>query len=342
MASLAARLQKFEDKEEIPILLLDYGRHLDNRDFAAYGALRQGRRVGRRLRHRLGADRPTSRRSWRRHGHGPNPAKNYHLLSNFVITVNGDTATAWSRWAFVVPGERGAAISQAGRYDDTLVRENGRWKFKRRVASNDTPAPAPAPESHEDAMKAFWLACPVFVVLFVVVPRGQQAARIDDAALTRAGPDRRRLAHLWHQPGGDALQPAHEINTTNVTRLSLAWSYDVGSGGGGQEATPLVANGTIYGITNWSIVFAVDALNGQREVAVGSAGQPGGRATGDLLRRRQSRGCALQRHGVRPGHRRTAPCPRCQYRQTGVGSTRQRTRRITTRSRWRRVSPRAR
>jgi hypothetical protein len=32
-------------------------------------------------------------------------------------------------------------ISQAGRYDDTLVRENGRWRFKRRVASSDLPAP---------------------------------------------------------------------------------------------------------------------------------------------------------------------------------------------------------
>ena len=73
-----------------------------------------------------------------------NTAKNYHLLSNFVITVNGDTATAWSRWAFVVPGQQGAAIAQAGRYDDQLVRENGRWKFKKRVASNDTPGPRAA------------------------------------------------------------------------------------------------------------------------------------------------------------------------------------------------------
>jgi SnoaL-like domain len=48
------------------------------------------------------------------------------LLSNFVIDVKGDTATAWSRWAFVVPVEKGAVISQAGRYDDTLMRENGR------------------------------------------------------------------------------------------------------------------------------------------------------------------------------------------------------------------------
>ena len=32
---------------------------------------------------------------------------------------------------------------------------------------------------------------------------------------------------------------------------------------GNQEATPLVWNGTLYGITNWSIVFAVDARTGK-------------------------------------------------------------------------------
>ena len=61
------------------------------------------------------------------------------------------------------------------------------------------------------------------------------------------------------------FSPLTDINATNVSRLSLAWSYDVGSGGGGQEATPLVANGTIYGITNWSIVFAVDARTGKEK-----------------------------------------------------------------------------
>jgi quinohemoprotein ethanol dehydrogenase len=57
--------------------------------------------------------------------------------------------------------------------------------------------------------------------------------------------------------------PLDQINATNVKRLAPAWSYDVGTGGGGQEATPLVWNGTIYGITNWSVVFAVDAKTGK-------------------------------------------------------------------------------
>src|SRR5580693_8181182 len=64
-------------------------------------------------------------------------------------------------------------------------------------------------------------------------------------------------------PGETRYSPLNQINATNVTRLGLAWSYDLGSGGGGQEATPLVSNGTIYGITNWSVVFAVDAMTGK-------------------------------------------------------------------------------
>jgi hypothetical protein len=35
---------------------------------------------------------------------GPNTSHTYHILSNFEIRVHGDTATAWSRWAYVAPG----------------------------------------------------------------------------------------------------------------------------------------------------------------------------------------------------------------------------------------------
>jgi len=65
--------------------------------------------------------------------------------------------------------------------------------------------------------------------------------------------------------GETRFSPLKQIDTTNVKRLGLAWSYDIGPGGGGQEATPLVSNGTIYGITNWSVVFAVDARTGKEK-----------------------------------------------------------------------------
>jgi quinohemoprotein ethanol dehydrogenase len=57
--------------------------------------------------------------------------------------------------------------------------------------------------------------------------------------------------------------PLKEIDTSNVGRLGLAWSYVLGAGGGNQEATPLVWNNKLYGITNWSVVFALDAATGK-------------------------------------------------------------------------------
>jgi hypothetical protein len=141
--SLAARLQRFEDLEEIRTLLLDYGRFLDARDFGAYSRLfaSNGAWVG-----GFGSVQgPANIQAFmeKNLGTGPNRANNYHLLSNFAIDVQGDKATAWSRWAFVVPGpDNKPTIAQAGHYDDTLVRENGRWKFQRRVAGNDIPVPS--------------------------------------------------------------------------------------------------------------------------------------------------------------------------------------------------------
>jgi ketosteroid isomerase-like protein len=142
--SLAARVQRMEDAEEIRTLLLDYGRSLDARDFAAYSRLfaRDGEWAG-----GMGTVKgPAAIQAFMEKsiGTGPNLRHNYHLLSNFVIDVQGDRATAWSRWQFVVPGsDNTPVIAQSGRYDDTLVRENGRWKFERRVASNDIPASGP-------------------------------------------------------------------------------------------------------------------------------------------------------------------------------------------------------
>lgn len=141
-SSLAARLQRFEDKEEIQALLLDYGRFLDSRDLAAYSRLfaKDGEWVG-----GFGSvQSPAAIQAFmeKNLGTGPNRGNTFHIMSNFTINVKGDTATAWSRWTFVAPGPDGRpVISQSGRYDDTLVREDGRWKFKRRVASNDIPAP---------------------------------------------------------------------------------------------------------------------------------------------------------------------------------------------------------
>ena len=66
-------------------------------------------------------------------------------------------------------------------------------------------------------------------------------------------------------PGETRYSPLNQINASNVARLGLAWSYDAGRGGGNQEATPLERGGTLYSITNWSIVFALDAKTGKEK-----------------------------------------------------------------------------
>jgi quinohemoprotein ethanol dehydrogenase len=91
----------------------------------------------------------------------------------------------------------------------------------------------------------------------------QQPRPVDDARLKSAGRDGADWLTYGFTPGETRYSPLNQINSGNVKRLGLAWFYDLGAGGGGQEATPLVWNGVIYGITNWSVVFAVDARSGK-------------------------------------------------------------------------------
>ncbi len=140
--SIAARIQRLEDVEEIRIVLTNYGRYLDAHDLVAYSNLfaSDGEWVG-----GFGTGKgPAGIQALMEKNLGVTakgkPGSTYHLLTNFLIDVHGDTATAWSRWNFVVTNaDNHPSIMYGGHYDDTLVRENGHWKFKRRVAVNDIP-----------------------------------------------------------------------------------------------------------------------------------------------------------------------------------------------------------
>ena len=94
-----------------------------------------------------------------------------------------------------------------------------------------------------------------------------QARAVDDAALKNAAKTASDGDWLTYglTPGETRYSPLKLIDASNVKRLGLVWSYEVGDGGGDQEATPLVWNNTIFGITNWSIVFAVDARTGKEK-----------------------------------------------------------------------------
>src|SRR5438309_7633708 len=95
------------------------------------------------------------------------------------------------------------------------------------------------------------------------IAAGQQTRRIDDVALRNAGKTGEEWLTYGLTPGETRYSPLKQLDTSNVSRLGLAWSYDVEKGGDNQEATPLFWNGGLYGITNWSVVFAVDARTGK-------------------------------------------------------------------------------
>ena len=90
----------------------------------------------------------------------------------------------------------------------------------------------------------------------------QQIKRIDDNVLKTAG-----QSTEWTMNGMDWGERRYstmtQINPSNVGKLALAWSFELGPGGGNQQATPLYSNGVVYTITNWSIVSAVDATTGK-------------------------------------------------------------------------------
>ena len=110
-----------------------------------------------------------------------------------------------------------------------------------------------------------WTAVAGIALLAVTAIVGaQQPAQIDDSALRKAGAGDNWLTYGLDQ-AETRFSPLTDINTSNVKELGLSWSAEVGAGGGGQEATPLVSNGVIYGITNWSVVFAVDARTGKEK-----------------------------------------------------------------------------
>ncbi len=99
-----------------------------------------------------------------------------------------------------------------------------------------------------------------------VFAQAQKPGKVDDVALRNAAQSKGEdWLSYGYTPQETRYTPLSQINTTNVSRLGLAWSVEVGPGGGGQEATPLVHNGVIFSTTQWSVVFAVDARTGKEK-----------------------------------------------------------------------------
>jgi len=88
-------------------------------------------------------------------------------------------------------------------------------------------------------------------------------ARIDDAALRNAGKTGDNWITYGLTQGETRYSPLKQIDASNVGRLGFFRATTLGPGGGNQEATPLVYNGVVYAVTNWSVVSAIDVTTGE-------------------------------------------------------------------------------
>ena len=142
-----------------------------------------------------------------------------------------------------------------------------------------------------------------FLSLSGLVLLAQQGRRVDDATLKNAGKTGEEWLTYGLTPGETRYSPLNSINASNVSRLGLAWSYDVGPGGGNQEGTPLECER--HDLRDHELEHRVRArrAHGQREVALGSGGKPGGHAIQDLLRRGESRAGDVPGEDYRSGDR---------------------------------------
>ena len=61
----------------------------------------------------------------------------------------------------------------------------------------------------------------------------------------------------------------NQINTDNVKKLGLVWSYPLESSRG-VEATPVVVDGIMYQTASWSVVHAIDARTGKTDLELRS------------------------------------------------------------------------
>ncbi|HEY7616751.1 MAG TPA: PQQ-dependent dehydrogenase, methanol/ethanol family, partial [Terriglobales bacterium] len=90
----------------------------------------------------------------------------------------------------------------------------------------------------------------------------QKPAQVDAARIAAADREPGNWMTHGRTYGEQRFSPLKQINDQNAGQLGLAWYYDLDTNRG-QEATPLIIDGTMYFTTAWSKVFALNAATGK-------------------------------------------------------------------------------
>ncbi|MEP6962889.1 MAG: PQQ-binding-like beta-propeller repeat protein, partial [Acidobacteriota bacterium] len=104
-----------------------------------------------------------------------------------------------------------------------------------------------------------------FTILSTIT--AQQPRAVDAHFLKLAGTSKDTAPGTWVTNGLNQEETRYsllkQIDATNVGKLGLSWMTPIGKGGGNQEGTPLMWNDTLYTVSNWSIVSAINARDGK-------------------------------------------------------------------------------
>ncbi len=144
--SIEARLQRAEDELAIRRLLVDYATALETHDAEAYVALFA--RNGVWINGSMVRKAPDEIRALVVGMFGKRPPdfvnrESFELVSNPEIDLDGDHATVRSRHLLFRRAPDGSPLPVlSGQYEDQLIREDGKWKFLRRVDNPIMPTGA--------------------------------------------------------------------------------------------------------------------------------------------------------------------------------------------------------
>lgn len=104
------------------------------------------------------------------------------------------------------------------------------------------------------------------LLLLLVACATPRAADVNHERLLRADSEPDQWLTLGRTWKADRFSPLTAIAADNVARVGFAWEYEARSRRGrvehGQEATPIVVDGTLYVSGPWGSVMAVDAATG--------------------------------------------------------------------------------
>ena len=159
--TMEARLRAVEDRLAIQELMTgEYPRALDGRNWKAYadtftadGELVTGGNVvkGREaIEKNFSTPRPPPAPAPGQPPAPPRPTPapgqitTMHVVTNLNFKIEGDRAVGGAYWETIGLRDGRSTVLGAGHYEDTLRKENGRWKFSRRVIANDLPPRAAA------------------------------------------------------------------------------------------------------------------------------------------------------------------------------------------------------